>query len=204
MVPAINPDDLPIPLEDLLKQARAGSADALGRLLELCRPYLLHIAGAELPHALQAKLGASVLVQDTFLEAQRIFDRFQGSAREELLAWLRAILRNKLATSGRQFQATEKRDLAREVTTPDSQPGRDLPADVSTPSQAVMRDEQGAAVVSALERLPEHYRQVIVWRQWEDLPFDEIARRLGRGVDAARMIWWRAVEKLQQELEPPS
>jgi len=50
------------------------------------------------------------------------------------------------------------------------------------------------------DRLPEHYRQVIVWRQWEDLSFAEIASRLERSADAARMLFARAVEQLQKEL----
>jgi DNA-directed RNA polymerase specialized sigma24 family protein len=54
-----------------------------------------------------------------------------------------------------------------------------------------------------LERLPPDYLQVIQWRQWDELPFTEIARRLERSVDAARMLWWRAIERLQKEMNPP-
>jgi RNA polymerase sigma-70 factor (ECF subfamily) len=153
---------------------------------------------------LNAKAGGSDIVQDTFLEAQRIFDRFTGTSQTEMLAWLRAILLNKMATFTRQFRGTDKRQVNREVmfdSTTGPQPDA-LQARTRTPSSEVMHDEQAAAVASALQRLPEHYRQVIVWRQWDELPFEEIARRLGRGVDAARMVWWRAIEKLQQELGP--
>ena len=61
------------PLADFtpsLAAARAGSREALGRVLESCRGYLLLIAQQELDPALQARGGASDLVQQTFLEAQ--------------------------------------------------------------------------------------------------------------------------------------
>jgi RNA polymerase sigma-70 factor (ECF subfamily) len=75
-----------------------------------------------------------------------------------------------------------------------------LPDNQLTPSGVVSQREQEDAVRQALDRLPEHYRQVIVWRQWENLEFTVIAQRLGRSVDATRMLWWRAVERLQQEM----
>src|SRR5262249_25191343 len=51
-----------------LNAARAGSAQALGEALEACRGYLLQIARQELDADLQAKGGASDLVQETFLK----------------------------------------------------------------------------------------------------------------------------------------
>jgi RNA polymerase sigma-70 factor (ECF subfamily) len=46
-----------------LPAARAGSREALGEVLEACRGYLLLLAQEELDPALQAKGGASDLVQ---------------------------------------------------------------------------------------------------------------------------------------------
>ncbi len=67
-----------------LADARAGSREALGGLLEGCRRYLLAIAERQLDPELKSKGGASDLVQETFLEAQRDFARFQGTSPEEL------------------------------------------------------------------------------------------------------------------------
>ena len=72
------------------------------------------------------------------------------------------------------------------------------------PTVPEVRDADLQAVVDEeLSRLPEHYRQVLGWRGWDELPFDEIARRLGRTADAARMLFYRAVEQLQQEMDHP-
>src|SRR5262245_15665872 len=60
IMPAHRPHAAPRPgwTNDLVA-ARAGSADALGRLLDDFRPYLLCIAGSALDADLQAKAGAS-------------------------------------------------------------------------------------------------------------------------------------------------
>src|SRR5262249_7550847 len=61
-----------------LAAARQGSVEALGQLLEVCRPYLLKVANDHLTADLRAKLGASDVVQEAFLEAQRDFGQFSG------------------------------------------------------------------------------------------------------------------------------
>src|SRR5438874_1463377 len=94
-----------------LAAARAGSSEALGNVLETCRAYLLLIARQELDTELQAKGGASDLVQETFLEAQRDFRQFAGQTEEELLAWLRRLLLNNVANFRRRYRETAKRDV---------------------------------------------------------------------------------------------
>src|SRR5437899_2062269 len=93
-----------------LPAARTGSTEALGQLLEACRGYLLLIAQRELAPDLQAKGGASDLVQETFLKAQRHFAGFQGDSEGELKAWLRQLLLNNLADFTRLYRATPPAD----------------------------------------------------------------------------------------------
>lgn len=189
----------------LIEAAHNGSQEALGLLLEQYRPYLLRLANSELDARLQAKGSGSDLVQETFLEVQRIFARFQGRSRGDLLAWLHTILLNKAATFSRKYRATSKRRINREVPFHGDNDALDSdpPATDPSPSSRLQRDEQAEALARALQRLPPDYRQVIQWRQWDELPFAEIARRLERSVDAARMLWWRAIERLQKEMNPP-
>src|ERR1700722_2632036 len=97
-----------------LPKARAGSSEALGQVLEACRGYLLLIARQELEPALQAKGGASDLVQQTFLEAQRDLACYHGSTPEALLAWMRRLLLNNVANFRRDFRR-HKRRASREV-----------------------------------------------------------------------------------------
>ena len=74
-----------------------------------------------------------------------------------------------------------------------------LPADVSSPSNRAIRDEQQLQLAAALERLPDDYRVVIILRHIEDLPYSEIAGRMKRSEGAVRMLWVRALAQL-----PPS
>ena len=89
-----------------LAAARGGSTEALGQALEACRRYLLLVAQKELDPHLHAKGGASDLVQETFLEAQRDFAQFQGTNEAEWLAWLRQVLLNNLGHFTRRYRAT--------------------------------------------------------------------------------------------------
>jgi RNA polymerase sigma-70 factor (ECF subfamily) len=183
-----------------LEAARAGSPEALGRLLEMCRPYLLGVGNQQLEMDLQAKAGASDLVQETFLEAQRGFSGFHGANETELLAWLRQILLNNFANLRRHYRDTDKRELRREVAL-------DGPADNQlavgdSPSNRAQADDRDAALHRALQQLPEQSRLVIQWRNYERCSFEDIGKRLGRSTDAARKLWVRAIEQLQRILEP--
>ncbi len=196
-----------VPLSDLerwLGAARAGSREALGRLWETCRQYLLHVANQELHPNVQAKVGPSDLVQQTFLEAQRDFARFTGGTEDDLLAWLRCILLHNVANTHRSYLATAKRAVMREVALPQllaADPQGEPRAPTASPSSIVGAREQDAALRAALERLPEHYRQVIEWRNYDRLEFEVIGQRLGRSAEAARKLWGRAIELLQELLE---
>jgi RNA polymerase sigma-70 factor (ECF subfamily) len=186
-----------------LPEARAGSRQALGDMLEAYRAYLLLIANRQLDPDLRAKGGASDLVQETFLEAQRDFGQFQGDSGDELQAWLRQLLLHNLANFARRYRDAGKRAVGREVTldTPSGTQERGLPADTPSPSGQAMAREQAETVLQALNRLPDDYRQVIVWRYQEGRSFEEIAEKLGRSENAARKLWFRAVERLEEDMK---
>ena len=191
-------------LEKWLEEARRGSEEALGRALEACRPYLLQVAREELAPQLRAKLGASDLVQETFLEAQRDFRRFRGCSEADWLAWMRRILLNNVANQTRHFRHTKKRRLGREVALSDApldeliEPRTDQGG---SPSRQARQRERDAALAAALARLPEPQQQVIRLRNYERLTFEEVGRRMGRSAEAVRKLWGRAIESLQQLLE---
>ena len=191
-----------------LAAARAGSRAALGQALEACRGYLLMIARRELGPQLQAKGGASDVVQETVLDAVRDFAHFQGNTEAELLQWLRRLLLNNLADFTRQYRATDKRQIDREVRLEggdsSAERGGGLAAGLPSPSGEAMAHEQAEAVRRAVARLPDDYRRVIVLRYQEQLSFDEIGRSLGLTANAARKLLLRAVERVQREWEGSS
>jgi RNA polymerase sigma-70 factor (ECF subfamily) len=190
-----------------LPEARAGSSEALGRLLEACRRYLLLVAERELDPALRPKGGASDLVQETFLDARRGFDRFQGESEAEVLAWLRRLLLNNLVSFTRLYRQTAKRQAGREVGP--SFGGSsflgldDLAGEAPTPSGRFMAEEQAESIRRALDRLPEDYRRLLLLRYRDGRSFEEIGREMGRTGNAIRKTWLRAIERLKQEVADP-
>jgi RNA polymerase sigma-70 factor (ECF subfamily) len=192
---------------DWLTAARAGSREALGEALETCRRYLLLVAERQLGADLQAKGGASDLVQETFLEAQRDFAQFHGNSEAELLAWLRRLLLNNLGHFARRYRDTHSRAVAREVRPPpdgsSNDVGAGLVAAALSPSGQAMEQEQAQALQRALQRLPEDYRLVITLRYLDELTFEEIGLRMNRSADAARKLWSRAMDQLRQEWKGP-
>lgn len=187
----------------LLAAARDGDREALGAALQRCREYLLAIAERQVSPALRGKGGASDVVQQTFLDAQKDFDDFAGASLEELQSWLRRLLLNNAADFAKGFVGTDKRRLDREQGLPDawnSGEQGDLPGATPTPSVDAMATEQAERIRTIVQSLPEDYQQVIAWRYEEELSFAEIAERLGRSENAVRKLWFRAIERMEQEL----
>lgn len=183
---------------------RISTDKELRELLEGCRQYLELIAEAELGTDLRAKMGASDLVQETFLAAQQDFGRFHGTSRDELLAWLRQILLHRLSRLFSQFRLTQKRRLDREC-----RPGQAslffldqlFDSQQTSPSGHALRAEKIELVRQAIARLPAASRKVVLLRYRDHLKFTEIAAKLGRSPDAVRMLWYRAINRLAGELE---
>src|SRR5262245_31582191 len=192
----------PADLQRWIESAQAGCQEALGRLLQACRDYLLLVANQRLPADLRAKIAPSDLVEDTNHEALRDFPAFRGTTEADLLAWLRGIPLHNLANGARRFRGTGKRQVGREVALAAAPPHELVHGGGSPGSQAAAR-EQDEALRRAIDRLPEDYRQVIRWRSYDRLSFAEVGQRLGRSAEAARKLWARAVEALKQALESP-
>ncbi|MFL5244965.1 MAG: RNA polymerase sigma factor [Gemmataceae bacterium] len=195
------PSDSARHVEVWLSAARKGQNDSLGLILELARHYLLEIANAELGADLQAKAGASDLVQQTFLEAQRDFGQFHGINEGDLRAWLRQILLNNVASFQRQFRHTEKRQVGKELPLGEAEFHKHVQNGATeTPSETAMAHERHEAVAQALAALPERYRQVLQLRQREGLTFAAIGITMQRSEEAAQKLWVRALEQLEKEL----
>jgi RNA polymerase sigma-70 factor (ECF subfamily) len=192
--------------EELLRQARAGDAEARGRLLEAYRSYLTLLARVQLGRHVQSKVDPSDLVQEAFLEAHRDFRQFRGQTEAELRAWLRRLLVHNLANQIRRYR-TQQRDvrleqqLALELDQSSQALERGLIAPDSSPSARAARREEGLRLAEALERLPAEAREVLLLRHFQGLTFPAIARRLGKRLDGVKKVWLRSLAQLRRALE---
>lgn len=188
----------------LIERAQEGDPDAMGIALESCRAYLTQVAAEELERAIRRKVNPSDLVQESFIVAQRNFAKFNGRSIDDLRAWLRGILNNKLHEARRRFLKSKRRLVSREIVLPQSSSIFDL-ADKVDPTHSVGKQlsllEDLEAITQAMSQLSPDYQKVVQWRNWELLSFEEIGSRLGRSPGAARALWLRALNQLSLVLD---
>lgn len=192
--------------DQLLAEALRGSGESLGALLEVYRGYLYLQARAQLDLRLRSRANPSDVVQDTFLQACRHFDQFRGRTTRELLGWLRRILAHRVARLAEQQVQAGKRTVRREVSL-DRPPGDSaaepltLASPGSSPSTHAQRRESADWLAGQLARLPDDYREVLVLRHLEGLPFADVAQRMNRTPGAVRVLWLRALDRLRRQQE---
>ena len=192
-----------------LAAARRGDDAARERLFDACRSYVDLAARYHLQRRLRAKVDASDIVQQSLLEAHRGFDRFAGESPGEWLAWLKRIVVHNAYDEAKRYRGTAKRDAGREVPLD----GRgdaaeawafDPASSEPSPSQHAVRWEEEVRLAAALEHLPEDHRDIILLRNLERLPFEEVAKRMGRSAGACRMLWMRAIAGLREHIGEPT
>ena len=178
-----------------------------GELFQQYRDYLELLARLEIGRQLQTKIDTCDLVQETFLEAHRNFGLFRGRSEWEFVAWLRKIFAGKLSNLVRHYVSTQGRDIRREqplqVDLSQSSALLEQPlfAPESSPSQQAVKREQGVLLAKALTLLSPDYREIIILRNMEELPFEKCAERMGRSVAAVQKLWilrWRSCAAVQK------
>jgi RNA polymerase sigma-70 factor, ECF subfamily len=189
-------------IRELIDRARKGAPDAIGRIFEAARGELLDLADRELPVDLRMKVGPSDLVQETAVDMQRDFGQFTGTTAEECYAWLREVLQHNVVDAIRRYRMAQKRDVARETSLTGVRSGemRGLNEPPRLPDGSAIRREEAAVISTTLGRLPPDYRRVLELRYWGGMSFVAMAPELGRSPEAVRKLWFRALERLQDEL----
>ena len=175
----------------------------IATFVDAARGSLKLLAAAQLPARLRTKVALSDLVQNTALEAYSSADRFEGTTKQQLFAWLRQILRNNVLDTVRKYRDAQSRDVRRERRLCDlADADRHDPALVGDrrPDLSAIRLEEEEALASALGSLPEPHATVIRLRIWEDLEFREIGLRCGRSEEAVRKLFFRSIGRLRDDL----
>lgn len=200
MIPSVNRTHH----QELLNRALEGDKDALGELLEDYRAYLTVLAQRYLDNRLKGRLDAADVVQVTFLEAQRDLGSFRGHHIEELLGWLRHILRNNVSSAHQRHIYTQKRSAGREISNSptDSRPAfTDLaPAELTSPSQRMMRDEAAVYLANCLEEIPDTQREALRLRYVEGKSLKEIAAAMDKTEMAAAGLLKRGLQALRNRM----
>ncbi len=128
---------------------------------------------------------AEELTQETFYQAIRSSDRFDGSC--AVSTWLCAIAKNALRTHRRKHLAAE--DIDEQTLTIPS-------AETEAESEAGRME-----LLKKLHDLREPYREVLYLRAFGGLSFREIGEVQGRTENWARVTFYRGKELLRKEVD---
>ena len=169
-----------------LQAALDGSEAARGELLERLRPRLVLWATARMPDILRGKLDAEDAAHEVLLALHKNLDQFQGG---NFRAWLFTVANNRMRDLAAQAGALKRR-------TPEIQTFTQ-----TSPSLAAIRAEEHVRLREALARLAEDYRRVIQLRRFEELETAEVAAAMDRSPNAVRVLYFRALQALREELE---
>lgn len=181
----------------LVKDARGGCDDSLGEIITRLRGYLLLIANGQIRGSLQAKFGASDIVQNSLLDAHAGIDEFNGTTEAEMRAWLKQIVLHNFIDEQRRYTDTQSRNLQRE------RPMETLvnplitgPSDGG--SKKMRQSEDLQQLTRALQRLPPRQQRVVEGRRRFGYTYQQIADQLEITEGAARKLWSRAIKQLKE------
>ena len=129
---------------------------------------------------------AEELTQETFYQALRSIDRYDGSCK--LSVWLCQIARHLW------YQHLRRR--GREAPMPDAPPERPAPS----AEEDLLARQAHLGLLRQVHELPEPYREVVYLRAFGQLSFREIGDVLGKTENWARVTFYRGKEKLKGDV----
>jgi RNA polymerase sigma-70 factor, ECF subfamily len=155
--------------------------------------------------ALRHRFGWSDVINATLLEASLILERIQAMDQPDQQRWLRKMLANNLMDRIRQELAKgrdARLERSLEAAIEDSSCRlRDwLPADDSTPSEKLIRQEQALRLAEALAQLPERHREAIILQWWHGWKLARIAEHLDCTIGAVGGLVARGLAMLREHL----
>ena len=163
------------------------------------------LAEQQLDGRLEARLDASDVVQETFLEAHRDFASFRGKSEAEWFEWLNRILSNNVIEAVRRHAGAQKRSVRVERSLHDATHSGDeleriLSVDESTPGRRAVGNERTRDLEAAIDLLLPDHREAVRLRYLEEYSLSQIAEHLGRSERAVASLLHRAVKDLGRRL----
>jgi RNA polymerase sigma-70 factor (ECF subfamily) len=189
--------------ESLLQRISGGERPALDQLLARYRPRLLAFVEARLEPGLRARLDPSDVVQEAQLEVVQRMDDFLKRRPMPFHLWVRKTAYERLLKLRRRHRHQQQRTLEREVPWPERSSllaAGSLLAGGGSPSERLQAQELAQRIGAAVATLAERDREILLMRQVERLPYEEIACLLEIEATAARKRYGRALLRLRQVL----
>jgi RNA polymerase sigma-70 factor (ECF subfamily) len=137
------------------------------------------------------------IVQVTLTKAIRKLGSYRGEA--ALFTWLCTICRNEIADH-RERTARERQHVVLTEDAPDIRAAVEAIAapDSDNPESTFRRLETVRLIQVALDQLPAHYGNALEWKYVYGYSVEEIAAKLGIGLEAAQSLLARAKRGFQE------
>lgn len=183
---------------ELLQGWYRGDRAALEKLLADNLEWMRAFVRQRLTPQMRQKYDSLDFVQDGALQLLKNAPRYAPENRAQFRAFVAEVLLN-VVRGHHDALTAQKRNAAREQALPSTGLSRmDLGGRAPTlPDAAAERAEVRSWLQLALELLEPVDRELVKLRQYDELPFEEVAARLGLdSADAARMRFNRVMPKL--------
>ena len=175
--------------KQILAGALDGDAEARGALLERMRPRLLLWVTTRLGDALRQKVEPDDVVQEILVAVHKGLDSFKGDSDRAFMGWMFKVAENRIRDLADHFSA-QKRQLP-----------PPLAFSQTSPSAIAVRNEMAEIIRKSLTKLSDDHRRVIQLRRFEERSVAEIAEAMERSENAVRVLYFRAVAALREEME---
>src|SRR5580704_3416195 len=185
----------------LLEQARAGDQAALNEVFARHRARLRRMVELRLDRRLQARIDASDVIQEAYVDVVGRFDDYLREPNYPLFLWLRLIVVERLLKLHRHHLGTQMRDAGLEVSiyrgalpaASSAALAAQLLGKHTSPTQAVVRAERMLRIQEAINTLDPLDREILSLRHFEELTSAEAALALGIQEEAAAKRYLRAL-----------
>ena len=174
---------------ELVLRCQSGDVDAMGALITRYQHWVYNIAYGILGHHQDAE----DVAQDAFLSVWENIGKFEFRSR--FSTWLYRIVKNKCFNQIDQYQRRKTDPM--EID--DTQPW--VPLDTATPEDEALRSEEKDIVHSALAKLKDSYREILVLRELRELSYEEISEILDCTLGRVKSRLHEARKALKTELE---
>ena len=194
------------PNDDLVREMRAGSEDALAEIFSQFRERLRQIIRFRLDYRLAGRVSDSDVLQDTYLAAAKRLKHFCQQQDMPAFLWLRLIAGQELVDIHRQHLQAEMRDVRKEVSLAAQGPSphtslaiaAQLVGKQSSVSELLSRAESIEWLEKALNTMDTIDREVIALRHFEELSNVETSKVLQIEPSAASKRYVRAMSRLSE------
>ncbi len=192
----------------LLERARRGDDAALNEVFAKYRARLRRMVELRLDRRLRARIDASDVLQEAYVDAVRRLDEYLREGKFPLFLWLRLLVGERLLKLHRHHLGTQLRDAGLEVSiyrgalpaASSAALAAQLIGKHTSPTQAAVRAERMMRLQEALNALDPMDREVLSLRHFEEMSLAETALSLQIEESAAAKRHIRALKRLKTVL----